>query len=153
METAKKIAIAIKEWNYPEISVDVPLLENEIVYWVYSVAIIKEKTVRSTTNYWWPTASIKIMKWVRYRAWSIKHETVSEKKEYKEDTWLLYVTTQRFLFIWDKETDSIKAKDIVQLKLEGNIIIIYKNKWKVSKYEFIWNYDTFLWVMQWLNKM
>lgn len=150
---ALEIAESIRNWTYPDIKVDIPVEADEKVYWVYNASMIKERTVRSTTSYWWPTASIKIAKWIRYRVWNISHQTESSKEAYNYDYWKLYVTTKRFVYVWDKETDTIKAKDIMKLLVVWDNIYIYKQKWKPARYQLSWNIYTFVWVMQWLNHM
>lgn len=150
---ALEIAESIKNWTYPDINVDIPVDADEKVYWVYNASMIKEKTVRSTTSFWWPTASIKIMKWVRYRVWSINHQTESSKQAYNYDYGKLYVTTKRFIYVGDKETDTIKAKDMMKLSVAWDNIYIYKQKWKPARYQLSWDITTFIWVMQWLNHM
>lgn len=146
-----KITQSIKDDTFIPLQVDIPLEKEENAYWVYWTALIKEKKVTTKTNYWWMTWSIKIMKWIRYRAWSIGHSSESHMEEYRADIWTLYVTNKRFIFKWDKQVVEIKAKDMMTMEVKWNQVKIFKKKWNAIKFEFIWDYGTFWAVMMWLN--
>lgn len=141
----------IKNDTYPTIQIDIPLEKEEKAYWAYATAYIKEKKVTTRTNYSWITWSFKIVKWVRYRVWSIQHQSESHIEEYRADNWLLYITNRRFIFKWDKQVIEIKAKDMISMEVIWNTVKIFKNKWNAIKFEFLWEYNTFWAIMMWLN--
>ena len=146
-----EITQSIKDWTFTPIQVDIPLEKEESTYWVYWTAWIKEKKITTRTNFWWMTGSIKIMKWRRYRLWSIQHQSESHIEEYRADVWILYVTNKRFIFKWDKQVVEIKAKDMMTMEVTWNFVKIFKKKWNAIKLEFIWEHSTFWAVMTWLN--
>lgn len=150
-EEYDKIVQSIKDWTYPTIEVDIPMQKKENTYWVFWTALIKEKKVTTRTNYWWMTWSIKIMKWMRYRLWSMQHQSESHIEEYSADIGALYITNKRFIFKWNKQVIEIKAKDMISMEVIWNTVKIFKNKWNAIKLEFLWEYNTFWAIMMWLN--
>ena len=90
-------------------SVDVPILlqRGEICHFSGVAAHHEIKTLTKRINYSGPTASIKIMKGVRWRVGSISVQRVTTDVMTQLDTGNLYITSKRVLFDGTKKNVSI----------------------------------------------
>jgi hypothetical protein len=81
-----------------EHDVDVIFKKDEVLHWGCPATIKKYKRVTNRVNYGGPTASIKIMKGVRYRVGSMGYSTSSSEYLVSEDSGIFWLTNQRIGF-------------------------------------------------------
>lgn len=134
----------LDEWKLPEIKnhdINIIFKEWEILHrWCPSV-LRKYKRITERINYWWLSWSIKIMKWVRYRAWSISMSTQSKEYLIPEDSGPFWITNKRIWFKWYRKNFIINYDKIHAFELTNDWLIITK-EWKDTPY-IIWldDYD------------
>lgn len=91
----------IEKGKLPEIKehdVDVIFKKDEVLHWGCPATIKKYKRVTNRVSYGGPTASIKIMKGVRYRVGSLGYSTSSNEYLVSEDSGIFWLTNQRVGF-------------------------------------------------------
>jgi tellurite resistance protein len=97
----------IEDGVFPSIDVPILLHRGEVCHFLAVAAHHEIKTVTKRINYSGPTASIKIMKGVRWRAGSIAIEKVTADVMIQLDTGILYITSKRVFFDGTKKNVSI----------------------------------------------
>lgn len=99
---------------------------NEILHFGASSELKKIKKVTKRINYSGWTASIKIMKGVRYRIGSIGVQTKTQEILDAEDTGILYITSQRIGFKGNKKQFNILYNKILSFELFAEGLFIFK---------------------------
>ena len=89
------------------------LEKNEKCYFQTSCEWFEKRTVTQRINYSGPTASIKIMKGVRYRVGSIKPQRVTSEEWKKIDSGTMYLTSKRVIFLGQSKSLNIKLAKIL----------------------------------------
>lgn len=105
--TRFKLMARIEDGELPSVAVPILLKRGELCHFSGPAAHHQIKTVTKRMNYGGPTASIKIMKGVRWRVGSIAVQRVTTDVMTKLDTGTLYVTSTRLLFDGAKKNTSI----------------------------------------------
>ncbi len=97
----------IEDGDLPSVTVPILLQRGEACHFSCAAAHHEIKTVTKRINYHGPTASIKIMKGVRWRFGSISVQRVSTDVMTQLDTGNLYITSKRIFFDGTKKNASI----------------------------------------------
>lgn len=106
----------------PEIKnhdIDIVFKKGEILHWGYPAAIKKYKKVTQRISYRGPTASIKIMKGLRYRIGSVKVATESSEFLITEDSGAFWLTNQRIGFKGSRKNFAFPYSKIQSFELTG----------------------------------
>jgi hypothetical protein len=120
----------IEDGNLPKLDVPVLLQRGELCHFVGAAAHHEIKTVTKRVNYSGPTASIKIMKGVRWRVGSISVERVTTEVMTMLDTGNLYITSKRVFFDGTKKNISIPLGKITHFTVFKNGVQIEKETGK-----------------------
>ena len=108
-----KLFWVIENGEIPEINVQMSLDKNEKCYFQTSCEWFEKRTVTQRINYAGPTASIKIMKGVRYRVGSIKPQRVTSEEWKLIDKGTMYLTSKRVIFLGQSKNLNIKLVKIL----------------------------------------
>jgi hypothetical protein len=100
--------------------------QDEILHYGSSSQLNKIKKVTKRINYSGLTASIKIMKGIRYRIGSIDYQTKTQEILDMEDIGILYITNQRIGFKGNKKQFNISLNKILSFELFSEGIFIFK---------------------------
>lgn len=103
----------IEEGVLPSVDVPVLLQRGEVCHFSGTAAHHEIKTVTKRINYSGPTASIKIMKGVRWRVGSIAVQKVATDVMTQLDTGKLYITSKRVFFDGTNKNISISLGKII----------------------------------------
>lgn len=87
---------------------------------------LKNETQYSWVFYWL-TTSVKIVKWLRFRAWVIKIPKQKVEKLEDIDIWTLYLTNKRILFKWKKKTFSVDIKKLLSIEISEYGLLLFKD--------------------------
>jgi len=111
----------------PESQVNVVFKADEILHWGMAANMMKRKKVTTRINYGGLTASVKIMKGVRYRVGSMNVGSVSKEIMDHEDSGIFYITNQRIGYIGYRKQFSFPFKKIGSLELRPDGLHIFKD--------------------------
>jgi len=110
-----------------EHDIDIIFKKGEILHWGCPGALRKYQRVTNRINYSGPTASIKIMKGVRYRMGSIGYSTSSSEYLINEDTGVFWLTNQRIGFRGNRKNFVFPYSKIHAFELTKNGLTILKD--------------------------
>ena len=108
-----KLYWVIENGEIPEINVELSLAKNEKCYFQSDCEWYEMRTVTQSVNYRGPTASIKIMKGVRYRVGSIKPQRITSEEWKKIGFGTLYLTNKRIILMGQSKNLSIKLEKVL----------------------------------------
>jgi hypothetical protein len=134
---------AIENAELPEINAPISLTKQEKCYFQTSVEWYEKRTVTQRINYGGPTASIKIMKGVRYRAGSIKLQRVTSEEWKLIDFGTLYLTSKRLIFVGASKNSNITLAKILSFTPYSDGIEISKDTGRPLFLKFSNNSDFF----------
>jgi AraC-like DNA-binding protein len=107
-----RLLAEIEEGALPSIDVPVRLHRNEICHFSGAASYHEIKTVTRRINYGGPTASVKIMKGLRWRVGSIAVQRVTTDMMTLLDAGTLYITSKRLFFDGTKKNVSISLAKV-----------------------------------------
>jgi len=110
-----KLIWAIENEELPIVTVPINLQKNEQCYFKSNVDWLENRTVTKIINYGGPTARIKIMKGVYYRAGSMDVQRVTSEELQLIDSGQLYLTNKRLIFVGNKKNSSIQLSKILSI--------------------------------------
>jgi hypothetical protein len=126
----------ISQGDIPEIEVDIHLQRGEKCFAAAGANHYNVSTVTTAVRYHGPSASIKIMKGVRWRVGQTSVHRVTEDRLKLLDSGVLYITNKRVLFDGLKKTTSINLNKILNYKLYQDALVIEKDSGKDQIFEF-----------------
>lgn len=126
----------ISQGDIPEIEVDLHLQRGEKCFAVAGANHYNVSTTTTAVRYHGPSASIKIMKGVRWRVGQTSVHRVTEDRLKLLDSGVLYITNKRVLFDGSKKTTSINLNKILNYKLYQDALVIEKDSGKDQIFEF-----------------
>ncbi len=113
----------------PEIQkhdIDIIFKKGEVLHWGCSAVIKKYKRVTNRISYGGPTASIKIMKGLRYRVGSVGFSTSSSEHLVTEDSGAFWLTNQRIGFKGNRKNFAFPFSKIHAFELTQAGLVISK---------------------------
>lgn len=121
---------SIEQGNLPIIGnkeiLNIVFKTDEIVHFAESANLIKLKSITTRINYGGISASIKIMKGVRYRIGSLNVQTETQKIHKPEDAGFFYITNQRIGFIGVNKQFTFPLKKIHSLEVYPEGLYLFK---------------------------
>lgn len=126
----------ISQGDIPEIEVDIHLQRGEKCFAAAGANHYNVSTVTTAVRYHGPSASIKIMKGVRWRVGQTSVHRVTEDRLKLLDSGVLYITNKRVLFDGSKKTTSINLNKILNYKLYQDALVVEKDSGKDQIFEF-----------------
>ncbi len=111
----------------PESQVNVVFKPEEVLHWGMTANMMKRKKVTTRINYGGLTASVKIMKGVRYRVGSMNIGSVSKEIMDQEDSGIFFITNQRIGYIGYRKQFSFPFKKIGSLELRADGLHLFKD--------------------------
>jgi len=111
----------------PKSQVNIVFKPDEVLHWGMVANLMKRKKVTTKVNYGGLTASVKIMKGVRYRVGSINVGSESKEIIDREDSGIFYVTNQRLGYLGYRKQFSFPFKKIGSLELRSDGLHIFKD--------------------------
>lgn len=102
-----KLLARIEEGDLPLVSVPILLKRGEVCHFYGSAEHHQIKTITKRINFGGPTASIKIMKGVRWRLGSVSAQRVTSDVITHLDTGTLYITNKRLLYDGSKKNFNV----------------------------------------------
>ncbi|MBP9760855.1 MAG: hypothetical protein KBD15_01275 [Candidatus Magasanikbacteria bacterium] len=119
----------IEKGILPEIqqhNIDIIFKKGEILHWGCSAIIKKYKRVTNRISYGGTTASIKIMKGLRYRVGSASFSTSSSEHLVTEDSGAFWLTNQRIGFKGNRKNFAFPFSKIHAFELTQAGLVIFK---------------------------
>lgn len=111
----------------PESQVNIVFKPDEVLHWGMVANLMKRKKVTTRINYGGLTASVKIMKGVRYRVGSMNIGSESKEIIDREDSGIFYVTNQRLGYLGYRKQFSFPFKKVGSLELRPDGLHIFKD--------------------------
>jgi hypothetical protein len=148
-----KLYWQIENADLPELSSQINLQKAETLHFQSYVKWLEQRRVTKRINYGGPTARIKIMKGVYYRAGSINVQKVSEDIWQTIDAGDLYLTNKRLIFMGAKGNKTIPISKILDFKPYKNGVDIQKDSGKSPFLEFGNNIDIFSMILARLSRV
>ena len=133
----------IENAEIPEIIVPISLTKQEKCYFQTSVEWYEKRTVTQRINYSGTTASIRIMKGVRYRVGSIRPQMVTSEEWKLIDYGTLYLTSKRLIFVGASKSSNITLAKILSFTPYSDGIEISKDTGRPPFLKFSNNTDIF----------
>jgi len=125
------------------LDVDISLPKNELCYFRVRVKWYEKRTVTKRVNYGGPSARIKIMKGVYYRAGSMAVQSVSSEEIRLIDSGQIYLTNKRLIFTGGKKNSNIRLNKILDIEPFSNGVEIVKDTGRSPFLEFNSRVDVF----------
>lgn len=100
--------------------------KDEVVHWLCSATLKKQKRITERMNYSGLTGSIKIMKGVRYRVGSIALAPQTREVMVDEDTGNFWLTNQRIGFLGSRKNFTLPYSKILSFEVYKDGISIHK---------------------------
>ncbi len=122
-----KLYWVIENSEIPIIPVPILLEKSETCYFHDTTEWYEKRTITQRVNYRGPTASIRIMKGVRYRVGSIKPQRITTEEWKRIDTGTLYLTNKRIIFLGQNKNSNIRLNKIVSFTPYTDAIEIAKD--------------------------
>ena len=138
-----KLYWVIENDNIPEINVPLSLEKNEKCYFQTNCEWYEMRTITQRINYSGTTASIKIMKGVRYRVGSIKPQRITSEQWKKIDIGTMYLTSKRIIFVGQSKNSNIKLQKILSFTPYSDGVEISKDTGRNPLIRFTNNTDIF----------
>jgi hypothetical protein len=121
-----RLLAQIDAGNLPSVPVSILLKRAEVCHFAGTAAYHRIKTVTKRIDYGGPTASIGLMKGVRWRLGSITVQRVTTDLMTQLDTGTLYLTSARLLFDGAKKNTTLPLRTITNFT-------VFKDGLKVEK--------------------
>jgi len=102
------------------IEIDIHLPKGEFCYIMERVDLYEVKKVTKNVSFRGPTLRLKIFPGVYYRAGNFNIGKKTENEFVKNDTGVLYVTSERLIFSGSTNTITIRYKKIIDFKYQKN---------------------------------
>lgn len=122
-----KLYWVIENGEIPEINVQLSLEKNEKCYFQTSCEWYETRVVTKRINYSGTSASIKIMKGVRYRVGTIKPQRITSEEWKQIDRGTMYLTNKRIIFTGQSKNTNIKLPKILSFTPYSDGIEISKD--------------------------
>lgn len=110
-----KLRWSIENGELPAIDVPINLQKHELCYFSSYAEWLENRTITKRVNYGGPTARIKIMKGVYYRAGSMGVQRVTSEELKTIDAGQLYLTNRRILFVGSRKNSNIPINKILSI--------------------------------------
>jgi hypothetical protein len=117
----------IENGDLEPVEVDISLQKNELCYFTTDVDWHEQRTVTQRINYAGPTARVRIMKGVYYRAGSIKPQAVRSDEWRLIDSGRIFLTNKRLIFMGRKKNTNIRLNRILSFTPYSDGIDIQKD--------------------------
>lgn len=105
----------IEHGELPIKEVSIYLQQNERCYYSSNADWLEHRTVTKRFNYSGPTARIKIMKGVYYRAGSMKVQKSTAEELQLIDSGRVFITNKRIIFLGNKKNSNIPISKILSI--------------------------------------
>lgn len=138
-----KLYWVIENGEIPEINVPLSLEKNEKCYFQTKCEWYEMRTVTQRINYSGTTASIKIMKGVRYRVGTIKPQRITSEQWKQIDYGSMYLTNKRIILIGQSKNSNIKLQKILSFTPYSDGVEISKDAGRNPLIRFSTNTDIF----------
>lgn len=136
-----KLYWVLENGEIPEIGVQISLEKNEKCYFQTSCEWYEMRTVTKRINYSGTSASIKIMKGVRYRVGTIKPQRITSEEWKQIDSGTMYLTNKRIIFTGQSKNTNIKLPKILSFTPYSDGIEISKDAGRNPILKFTHNVD------------
>lgn len=136
-----KLIWAIENEELQIVTVPINLQKNELCYFTSYVDWLENRTVTKRINYGGPTARIKIMKGVYYRAGSVNVQRVTSEELQLIDSGKLYLTNKRIIFVGNKKNASIQLSKILSINPFSDGVGVEKDSGKSPIFRLSTNAD------------
>ncbi|HMB00234.1 MAG TPA: hypothetical protein VKS21_04540 [Spirochaetota bacterium] len=123
-----KLFWLIENGELPEIKVDIKLKRGEKAYFYTTAEFYKKKTVTRRIRYGGPTARIRIIKGIYWRAGDLGVSRVQQDVIALEDKGDLYLTNKRLIFMGERKNKTIRLNRILDLTPYSDGVEIQKDK-------------------------
>lgn len=120
----------IENGELPVKEVSINLQKNEHCYFTSNADWLENRTVTNRINYGGPTARIKIIKGVYYRAGSIGVQRITSEQLQLIDSGKLYITNKRIIFVGNKKNSNIQLSKILSINPFSDGVSIEKDSGK-----------------------
>ena len=137
----------IDNGNLPVLKSDINLQRLESLHFKTHVTWQEQRKVTTRYNYAGPTLRIKIVKGVYYRAGSLAIKPTTEDVWQNIDAGMLYLTSQRLIFMGAKGNKLIPIKKILDFKPYSNGVDIQKDSGKSPFLKFSQHTDIFAMIL------
>jgi len=138
-----KLYWVIENDEIPEINVALSLEKNEKCYFQTNCEWYEMRTVTQRINYSGTTASIKIMKGVRYRVGTIKPQRITSEQWKQIDYGTMYLTNKRIILIGQSKNSNIKLQKVLSFTPYSDGVEISKDTGRNPLIRFSTNTDIF----------
>lgn len=138
-----KMYWVIENGEIPEINSQISLEKNEKCYFKTYCDWFEKRTVTHRINYSGTTASIKIMKGVRYRVGTIKPQRVTSEEWKQIDSGTMYLTSKRIIFVGQSKNLNIKLAKILSFTPYSDGVELTKDAGRNPLIRFSDNTDIF----------
>ncbi len=139
-----KLYWTIENGEIPEIDVPISLGKQEVCYFRTSADWYEKRTVTKRLNYSGPTASIRIMKGVRYRAGSLNIQRVKSEEWKHLNSGTLYLTNKRLIFTGNHKSSIINLNKILSFIPYSDGVEISKETGRSPLLQFTENNELFV---------
>lgn len=133
----------IENGDVPEVPVDIRLQRSERCYFTTSIEWLEHRTVTKRIRYAGPTARIRIVKGVYFRAGDLALAPVREDVLQTIDSGTLYLTSKRILFTGARGNKTITLNKIIDFTPYRNGVDIQKATGKSPFFRFETDVDLF----------
>lgn len=126
----------LSQGNFSDQWVDVRLQSGERCAYQFFARLYETRTVTRRIQYAGPTASIRIIKGVRFRLGDLAVNRVTKDVLKELDFGILYLTTKRLLFDGERKSTSIPLKRIINFQCYDDALVIEKDGGKDQVFKF-----------------
>ena len=125
-----RLLAAVEAGSLPSVAVDILLQRGEVCHFSGAASMHEIRTITRRINYSGPTASIRIMKGLRWRIGSIAFQKVTTDVMTKLDTGTLYITSKRLFFDGSQSNRSLALGKITNYTVFKDGVQIEKDTGK-----------------------
>lgn len=138
-----KLYWLIENGELPVREVSINLQKNECCYFTSNADWLENRTVTNRINYAGPTARIKIMKGVYYRAGSMGVQRITSEQLQVIDSGQVFLTNKRIIFVGNKKNSNIQLSKILSVNPFSDGVGIEKDSGKSPIFRLSDNSDIF----------
>lgn len=138
-----KLYWLIENGDLPIKEVSINLQKNECCYFTSNADWLENRTVTNRINYEGPTARIKIMKGIYYRAGSIGVQRITSEQLQKIDSGQVFLTNKRIIFVGNKKNSNIQLNKILSINPFSDGVEIEKDSGESPIFRLSNNADLF----------
>jgi hypothetical protein len=142
-----KLYWTIENGELPTIDVPISLGKQEECYFQTHAEWHEQRTVTQRINYRGTTASIRIMKGVRYRVGSIKPQRITSEEYKLLDSGTLYLTNKRIIFTGRLKNSTISLTKVLSFTPYSDGVEISKDTGRPPLFKFSSNNELFPLIM------